>query len=77
MYMMAVIRASSSLYYWPEAGQSGSTISSTATAANLPGTGRVLGLAYDAVGNALVSHMSKLVLRFGRSGKSVLIQYIY
>lgn len=67
---------SSSLYYWPEAGQSGSTISSTATAANLPGTGRVLGLAYDAMGNALVSQMSKLILRFGRTEKSVLILYI-
>lgn len=69
--------SSSSLYYWPAAGQSGSTISSTATAANLPGTGRVLGLAYDAMGNALVSQMSKLVLRFGRTGKSVFIQFVF
>lgn len=69
--------SSSSLYYWPAAGQSGSTISSTATAANLPGTGRVLGLAYDAMGNALVSQMSKLVLRFGRTGKSVFIQFFF
>ena len=47
---------------------SASTFSTTATAPNLPGPGRVIGLGYDALGNVLVDHIGRLRSRF-RKGK--------
>ena len=36
-----------------------------ATAPNLPGTGRVIGLAYDKIGRVLVKRINRLAVRFG------------
>lgn len=45
-----------------------STFSTTATAPNLPGPGRVIGLGYDALGHVLVSRINRLNARFRRQG---------
>lgn len=55
-----------SFYLSPDAGVSTSTISTTATTSNIPGPGRVLGLAYEKLGKLLVLRLNRLAVRFGR-----------
>lgn len=43
-----------------------STFSTTATQANLPGTGRVLGLAYDAIGKIIEQKLNKIADKLER-----------
>lgn len=42
------------------------TFSTTATQANLPGTGRVLGLAYDAIGKMIEQRLNKIADKLER-----------
>ena len=58
-------RRPSTIYYWSES-RSQSTLSSNATASNLPGTGRVLGLVYDALGGKLETHINRIAQRLRR-----------
>lgn len=50
--------------FMSHSGFSSASISTTATAPNLPGTGRVIGLAYDALGKVLVRRINRLAYRF-------------
>lgn len=61
-------------YLRPAQIASVSTFSTTATAPNLPGPGRVIGLAYDALGNVLVSKISRLNARFRGQERSTDVQ---
>lgn len=61
-------------YLRPAQIASVSTFSTTATAPNLPGPGRVIGLGYDALGNVLVSRINRLNARFRRQGATASAQ---
>lgn len=50
--------------FMTHSGLSSASLSTTATAPNLPGTGRVIGLAYDALGKVLVRRINRLAYRF-------------
>ena len=43
---------------------SDASFSTTATEPNLPGTGRVIGLAYDALGKVVAKRLNRLVYKF-------------
>lgn len=56
------------VYEWEIVSES--TISTTATAPNLPGTGRIIGLAYDRLGNVFVKKLNRLAKSIGYTQRS-------